>query len=592
MKKIILLFAAMFSFFCSISVFCEENEQNLSASSENSMSDDTEPQQEVASPYVEGYDDNSGVVTRKAQTDDTIDAPYGENIDDTISEESADAKTGEEDFAQGEGSSIDADDIVQSIYGVPEQKDKVSDEDEYGDDISSIVVTIPEPMKPKKADSEKLEAAKKKDEDNSDYKEKTETLKYGTPSEISGVVDKIVDEEDVRYIDELYELFYATNSNDVRSKILDYFGKQEDPCLSDYVVEILDDPYDVTNSFVSKCMQYATQVKCKEAAPALVKILEGENEDYFNAALSALGKTGGKKEAKYLAKYLSRDDLETPVRQALMRTLGQMNAEETWEQIVEIAQDEDENGFVRQYAAEAIGNMKKDESIPILINLYENSDPNMREYCIKGLMNYPDSENACNTILQGIRDDHVKVRLQSIKACREMKLKDAVDFLIYRAKNDNEASVKKETYPAIAELNTKQGNEFLIERITDKKSADSAKTMAVEALLKYNEQDTGVEEIADLAKEVVQDDRRKPIRKSLGRILAKYPKKEFAEVCSLYIASKDAETCGFGIDMYKSGRYKEAVDALTELANSKTGNTANRNRAKKLLGIEDSESDK
>ena len=275
-----------------------------------------------------------------------------------------------------------------------------------------------------------------------------------------------------------------------------------------------------------------------------------------------------------------------------MRTLGQMNAEETWEQIVEIAQNEDENGFVRQYAAEAIGNMKKDESIPILINLYENSDPNMREYCIKGLMNYPDSEKACNTILQGIRDDHVKVRLQSIKACREMKLKDAVDFLIYRAKNDNEASVKKETYPAIAELNTKQGNEFLIERITDKKSADSAKTMAVEALLKYNEQNTGVEEIAALAKEVVQDDRRKPIRKSLGRILAKYPKKEFAEVCSLYIASKDAETCGFGIDMYKSGRYNEAVDALTELANSKTGNTANRNRAKKLLGIEDSESDK
>ena len=73
-------------------------------------------------------------------------------------------------------------------------------------------------------------------------------------------------------------------------------------------------------------------------------------------------------------------------------------------------------------------------------------------------------------------------------------------------------------------MNTKQGNEFLIERITDKKSADSAKTMAVEALLKYNEQDTGVEEIAALAKEVVQDDRRKPIRKSLGRILAKYTK--------------------------------------------------------------------
>ncbi|MCR5494186.1 MAG: HEAT repeat domain-containing protein [Treponema sp.] len=594
MKKIF----AYVLFFCLLfnaSLFADESDDEFMNMIESTLAQGEKKEDaEVQPSYVEGLDDNTVEPSRKAQTDDTINDPYAEKALNVSEETSGtDAEEMPESFplesepeqkADEVLSSDESSEIVQSLYGVPEAK---ASSDEYDEDFTNIVVTIPEKKSPKKADSEKLSKAEKKDEDKSDFKEKTETLNYGTPSEISAVVDKVVEEDDPRFIDTLYDLFYATSSNDVRSKIMDYFAKSEDPCLCDYVVEILDDPYDESKSFVTKCIEYASKVHCSEAAPAFVKILEGENEEYFNAALSALGKTGGKKEAKYLAKYLERDDLEIPMRQALMRTLGQMNAVETWEQVVEIAQNEDENGFVRQYAAEALGNMKKEESIPILINLYENGDPNMREYCIKGLLNFPDSEKARNLILQGIRDDHVKVRLQSIKACREMKLKEAVTFLIYRAKNDNETSVKKESYPAIAELNTNEGNEYLISLLKEKKGSDSAKNMAAEALLKFGENACGVQEIKELALSVVEDDRRKPLRKAIGVTIAKNPQDSFAEVCEKYLESKDSSTVGLGIDMFKSGRYDSAKGALVKIAEAKSGNVANRKRARKLLGMEE-----
>lgn len=467
------------------------------------------------------------------------------------------------------------------------EESETYENDVYGDDISSIQVEIPAEIRPRKPDSEKLSESQKKDEDGSEFETNSMTLSYGTPSEINSVVDKIVEADDPRYSDALYDLFYSTASNDVRKKILGYFARQKDPCLSSYAVEIIADPYDSPLALVQECMGYVSEVNCKEAAPALIKLIDADEEKYFSSALSALGKTGGAKESLYLAKFLERDDLETAQRQALMRTLGQMNAVETFDAIMKIAQDEDENSFVRMYAAEAIGNMKKDEAIPVLIKLFESSDPNMREYCIKGLQNFPNSKKAKSAIVQAIRDDHVKVRIQAVKAVKEMQMKDAMEYLIYRAKNDSENSVKKETYPVIAEFDTQKGNEFLLKQITDKKVPDSAKLMAAEALLKTGN-NSGTKEIAELAKEIVDDPARKSLKYALGKTMAKYMKPAFADAVVLYIQSKDSQLVAIGLDMYKAGRYETVKSAVKTLAEDKK-NSANRKRARKLLGMEDEE---
>ncbi len=481
---------------------------------------------------------------------------------------------------------------VVSAAAEPESAVEAAESEKTASEISVAhkpgVSDVPKAKKPKKADSDKLRELDESGE--KDEKEKfAETLKYGLEGDIIELLEKLDTKDDVRFTDEIYDLFQDTSNITLKEKILGYFGKLEDPCLEDYAVTILNDPYDEKQSTVDACFSYIQKVKTKEAIPAVLNLLEGEDEKYFNGSLMTIGEIGGKEEAVYLADYLDREDLSLGQKQQLVKVLGKIKAVETYDKLKELAEDKDENSFIRMYSAEAIGSMEKEESVEVLIKLFEDSDPNFRTYVIKGLTYYKDDSRAQKIIIQGTRDAHYKVRLESIASCKKNEIKEAVPYLIYRAKNDPENSVKDAVIPVIAALNTKEGNEYLVKQITDKKVADNPKIKVAKALLK--EGHAGTDEIIALARETLKDDRRKPLRYSLGKELAKYKNSDFTDICREYINSKDVATCGTGLDIYNKGKYSGAkadVDALAQkydpYARSKN---ANAEKAARILGIKE-----
>lgn len=103
---------------------------------------------------------------------------------------------------------------------------------------------IPDAKRPRAIDSEKAKKAAEKDESEEDEEEHLNTIKYGLPSEISELLDKLITNDDPRFTQEIYDLFQVTKNSTIKEKILKYFTKQEDPCLEDYAVELLNDPYD------------------------------------------------------------------------------------------------------------------------------------------------------------------------------------------------------------------------------------------------------------------------------------------------------------------------------------------------------------
>lgn len=446
-------------------------------------------------------------------------------------------------------------------------------------------VTVPPAKRPRAADPEKLAAAEKRDAEGTEYEENIKTFGYGTPAEISKLIGDLIENEDPRFDETLYDLFQNAANNAVKESILGYFTRQKDPCLEDFAVALLDDPYDEPNTLTEKALLYVSEAECAAAAPALVNLLENGEERYFNGALTALGNTGGAEEAAYLAAYLERDDLQTAQRQALMRTLGAMAAAETFDAVVKIAQDEEENAFVRMYAAEAIGKMKNPDAVPAIIALLEKGDPNLRQYCIKGLANFPNSEDARNAVLQGIRDDHYKVRMEAIRAAKEMNIAEAAEYMIYRAKNDSERAVRSACYAALAEMRSAEGTAFLVEQVAAKKVSDSVKTEAAKALIK--EDCGGESEIIELAKEALRDDRRKKLRAELGKLFIKYARPGYAEICELYLQSKDADTVSQGLELYRSGRYENARSFVAAIATDKKAKQYNRKRAATLAGIDE-----
>ena len=457
-------------------------------------------------------------------------------------------------------------------------------------DLFAQTYSIPEPKRPKEIDVEKAKAAAEKDETSETESEFKNTIKYGLPSEINELLDDLLKNEDPRFTNEIYDLFQVSKNPQIKEKVLRYFTKLEDPCLEDYAVEILIDPYDTKNEIVKAVFQYVSKVKTVEAIEPVVELIKSENEDYFNDAISTIGEIGSEKEAVFLVEFLDRDDLSDAQRQTLMRTCGKMHAIETWDKIVEILENEDEDSFVRSYAAEAIGLMKKEESVPILVEHFASTDPNLRQYVIKGLINFPDIVEAKATLLQGIRDEHWKVRQESIRAVKELKLQEAVPYLTYRVEKESEKVIQNESYSAIAALNSSEGNEFLINQITNKKVSDAKKQKVVEVLLK--EGFAGEKEILELAKEVVEDDRRKSLRYAIGKELAKNPKDSYQEICLMYLNSKDSTTQNLGLDMYKNKKFAAAEPKMQEIAKDKKANSTVKSRIKKMLNIEDEPEEK
>ncbi len=443
---------------------------------------------------------------------------------------------------------------------------------------------IPSAKRPKKIEQKNDNNTDSTEDAKKDLENKKNIIQFGKASEVATLLDDLNKNEDYRFSEEIYDLFQETINSTLKEKILIYFTKLEDPCLEDFAVDVMNDPYDEKNSLVKAVFDYISAVKTKCAIPAVISIIEGENESYFNDAINTLAEIGDSSEAMFLAQYLDRDDLSVPQRQSLMRACGKIHAVETWGLLVDIIEDEDENMFVRMYAAEAIGLMKVDKSVKVLTRNFDSTDPNFRQYVIKGLKNFPDNKEACAVILQGIKDDHWRVQQESIKAAKEMNLKSAMPTLIHRAKNDSEKLIKEESFTTIAYLNTEEGNKFLVEQLTDKKIADTTKVKIVQVLMKEN--NAGKKEIIALAEETLTDDKRKTLRYAIGNEIAKKDDSMYEDLCCKFLQSSDVTTISIGLDMYKKAHYSSAEPIIRRIIDDKKLNANVKKRAAKILGVE------
>ena len=484
-------------------------------------------------------------------------------------------------FSQQQAQAVESvqTEAFDAVTGTPETEPS----EQTAEKISLAGVSdVPNAKRPKSPDSEKV--AELNNTDPEANEKNADILKFGLEEDISDLLDKMTKAKDVRFVNEVYDLFEDVESVALKEKILAFFKAIEDPCLEDYAVMVLNDPYDEKISTVNACFSYIQMAKTKEAVPAVVTLLESDNEEYFNGALATLGKIGGSREAMYITEYLERDDLTVAQRQSLVRVLGELHAVETYDKLVEYAEDTDENAFVRMYSAEAIGVMEKSEAVDVLVDLYKDDNPNLRQYVIKGISHFKTDE-AKKILIQGLRDNHYKVRQEAISAIKENDVKEADEYLIYRAKNDPVQAVKNDAIAALAKLGTAKGNEYLLSQITEKKVPDAQKSRVAKVLL---EEGQGVSEIVALAKETVTDDKRKQLRYALGKEMAKYENAAFADLTLDYLNSKDNSTTGTGLDMWAKGRYANCNSAVNELADKADLNAKNKNqlaiKAARLLG--------
>jgi len=387
-------------------------------------------------------------------------------------------------------------------------------------------------------------------------------IAYGLESEVINLIDTLIKEEETAFMSDLQELFFASKSTALKDKIIAYCTEFSSDALKEYAADILEDPFDEKKSTVIALIKYSEKLNISEVVPSLRSLIEGEHNDFFDAAVSALGVLGSAEEAAFLSELFSQD-LSVPQKQSVVKALGKLKADESWDALVETAQDEDENAFVRMYAAEAIGNIRPDEASDILAQLFAENDSNLRQYVVKGFAANT-SETARTILLAALKDNHYKVRLEAVEAVQAQSFKEAAPLLLYRAKNDAEPSVKYACFDALAAFNDVQGVEYMVSILKDPKRGDTLKAKIAAALLKHGSDSQAV---VELALQTAGDDKRKRLRYALGKECAKYESAAFEPVCAAFLESKDVATKGTGLDIYKKNPYgslSSVVQAIAE----------------------------
>lgn len=108
-----------------------------------------------------------------------------------------------------------------------------------------------------------------------DTKEKDkETILYGLDDDIIALLDEFTQNQTYFYLDEIFATFERTRSVALRDKIISYFTAAEDNRLKDYALEVLEDPFDTSDSTVSLLFKYVSQLKIEEAAPLARALLK------------------------------------------------------------------------------------------------------------------------------------------------------------------------------------------------------------------------------------------------------------------------------------------------------------------------------
>ncbi|MGL4986594.1 MAG: HEAT repeat domain-containing protein [Treponemataceae bacterium] len=406
--------------------------------------------------------------------------------------------------------------------------------------------------------------AQDKKEENDEYKKRLDTITYGLEDEVVRLLTTLISEKNNDFSNEIYTEFQGTKNAAIREKAIEYFTQIKDDRLTDYSLNLLEDMTDVRRSTGILILKYIQELKITAAIPFLITLIENENEDYLDISINVLGKIGSSEEAVFLTEFFNRT-LTTPTKQAVVRSLGELQAVETWEKLKEIAQDENENSFMRAVAIEALGDMKKNESIEVLVSLFEDGDPRIRSASVKGLSNFNETQ-ATDIIVAGFKDNHVSVRFESVSASFKLKLESAVPSLLYRAKNDTDTNLRYKCYEALAAIGAKDGVDHLISIVENKRTNETNRAKAAMYLLQYNFQQS-IEAVKTAARETLENERLKNLRYALGKEFAKYENATLADICSEYLAHKDPLTVGTGLDIYAKNHFPSVTSSVQTLAN-------------------------
>jgi len=333
------------------------------------------------------------------------------------------------------------------------------------------------------------EAAKKKEAlaaaeaaAKADAEKRLATIRYGIEGQVIELLETLKTERNTAYLDELLAVFDGTASPRLRIAVLDYCSGLELRQAEARAAGLVEQRDSHSDALVHAAFSYLARIKSKAALGPTAELLENGEKRFMQAAVKAMGVSGGGKEAELLIQIYEREDGDKALREAIVQALGAMKAAKAFDLLSSIVSSEDSGKAIRMFACEALGELGDERAVEVLIGASVGSDPNVRAKAIEALGTFKTAK-ADNAVREGLRDAHVLPRAAAAKAVAMRKDSSAVPALEYKAAYDPERTVREASIRALSEIGGDRALDFLGGLIADTKQGAQYRASAMGAVI-------------------------------------------------------------------------------------------------------------
>jgi HEAT repeat protein len=411
-----------------------------------------------------------------------------------------------------------------------------------------------------------------------------QTLRYGTDSQTLEIVQKIKETEDASFTPELVVLLNRTANPDLAIAVLDLFTMQEVRDGEASARVILAEWQERKSDLVTSAIRYLTALKSEGLVKDLVALIDVSDNQIALAAVSGLGKLQDRSAAASLMEKLISPEYAEGRKSQVILALGELRDPSTVEALIALVRDKNEDAVRRLYAADALGKIGDAKAIPVLKELLAEKEALNRTYAASALAKF-DVGEVFRELLQGLRDDNWKVRIECAKAlARPLPQEgraEAIAMLFYKAENDPVSQVKLEAISTLSILGGDDTYVFLLNLYKSQKTPLASREKALAAILGKSITQAAVDTIRGAVESDIKlKDQRALLAQAKALSTAKAP--GLKDIYSKFLENSDPFIRIYGIKGIETNGFGDFKDKLQSMA-EKDSYPAVQKEAKRVL---------
>ena len=316
-----------------------------------------------------------------------------------------------------------------------------------------------------------------------------DTIRYGTDTEITSLIQALRNERADYLDDELAEIAKTSRNHRILTGVFNFFGEREKKGLEERAIKAVDQRVDEANETVLSAIDYLVRVRYADSVPVLLELIDTEERRFLNNGIRALGRAASADKktaddaADFLIDYYSNREQVADSRRELITAIGATGSTKGIEFLSEIAVNEDERVPLRIAAIESLSKIGAPECLDAIVACVNTNDPNVRSTAVGALGPFS-GEAVDRAILDAFRDSYYRTRIAAVQASRDRKLEAAVPYLKFRAERDEIPNVREEALRALGIIANREAIETLEALFYDRRNSDRIRIVSADMMMK------------------------------------------------------------------------------------------------------------